>query len=569
MDSNHRPTHYEGGGADTAATDIICPMYARVGEDQFFSGARRYAIERWIARPGETRPLILCEYAHAMGNSLGSLDRYWAAFRKYPRLQGGFIWDWVDQSLLKTVDGQQVSAYGGDFGDMPNDHRFCMNGLVFADRSPHPSLYEAAHLQQPFRFHLVSTRPLVIDIESEWQFRPTNNESLYWRVHRDGVTLAEGQQGLAIAPGERWQSRLDGVPEHDGQPGEWWLNVDICHERATAWAEAGTRYAGWQQRLHASAEPAVPASRPQREAASLDYWHDGEQLHISTGDQRWTFDMSTARLCQWQQAGRDLLHTPLTDHFQRAPVDNDLGNNSGENSDKRLWVERWSEAGLDRLQHLAEPLQVVQGKEGIRVSAVHRYQVDERTVLISRWSHHFNPEGIVVIDIEVQRCSDLPSPARIGMTCELVDIADSVAWLGAGPHENYPDRSSASRVDHWQRPLADMHTDYVHPCDNGLRCNARWIDLGAWHIEGPVHFSVSRYGRECLRDATHRHLLQPSAGVHLCLDGFHMGVGGHDSWTPSVDADYLLLDDRLSYRVSLARQQAGEPPHQQGRATFI
>ena len=131
-----RPVQYEGGGANTAATDIVCPMYARVDEDQAFPAVPKWNLKKWIGLPGETRPLILCEYAHAMGNSLGGFAHYWQAFRGHPRLQGGFVWDWVDQELSRRdADGQHWWAYGGDFGDTPNDRQFCLNGLVFPDRT--------------------------------------------------------------------------------------------------------------------------------------------------------------------------------------------------------------------------------------------------------------------------------------------------------------------------------------------------------------------------------------------------------------------------------------------------
>ncbi len=137
--------------------------------------------------PGEQRPLILCEYAHAMGNSLGNFADYWQAFRDYPRLQGGFIWDWADQAIEKTFpDGSVGWAYGGDFGDKPNDRQFCMNGLVFPDRRAHPSLIEAKHAQQYFQFALLEQNPLCIAITSEYLFRATDNETLRWRVECAG-----------------------------------------------------------------------------------------------------------------------------------------------------------------------------------------------------------------------------------------------------------------------------------------------------------------------------------------------------------------------------------------------
>lgn len=177
-----RPVQYEGGGADTTATDIICPMYARVDEDQPFPAVPKWSIKKWLSLPGEMRPLILCEYAHAMGNSLGGFAKYWQAFRQYPRLQGGFVWDWVDQSLIKyDENGNPWSAYGGDFGDTPNDRQFCMNGLVFADRTPHPALTEAKHQQQFFQFRLSGR---TIEVTSEYLFRHSDNEFLRWMASR-------------------------------------------------------------------------------------------------------------------------------------------------------------------------------------------------------------------------------------------------------------------------------------------------------------------------------------------------------------------------------------------------
>ena len=144
-----RPVQYEGGGSNTTATDIIAPMYARVNTVIEDEAVPKWAIKKWVSLPNETRPLILCEYAHAMGNSLGSFNDYWDAFRDYPRLQGGFIWDWVDQGLSQwDENGQHFWAYGGDFGDEINDRQFCINGLIFPDRTVHPTLEEAKYCQR-------------------------------------------------------------------------------------------------------------------------------------------------------------------------------------------------------------------------------------------------------------------------------------------------------------------------------------------------------------------------------------------------------------------------------------
>jgi beta-galactosidase len=150
-------------------------------------------IKKWISLPGEQRPLILCEYAHAMGNSLGNFADYWQAFREYPRLQGGFIWDWADQAISKTFDDGSVGwAYGGDFGDKPNDRQFCMNGLVFPDRRPHPSLMRRNTPSSTSSLRCCAT-PLRISITSEYLFRATDNEALRWQVQAAGETVAHGK----------------------------------------------------------------------------------------------------------------------------------------------------------------------------------------------------------------------------------------------------------------------------------------------------------------------------------------------------------------------------------------
>ncbi len=239
-----RPVQYEGGGANTAATDIICPMYARVDQDQPFPAAPKWSIKKWLSMPGEQRPLILCEYAHAMGNSFGGFAKYWQAFRQYPRLQGGFVWDWVDQSLTKyDENGKAWSAYGGDFGDTPNDRQFCMNGLVFADRTPHPALYEAKHEQQFFQFTLLPGAKRQIEVTSEYLFRRSDNEVLHWSIAQDGNPLAAGEIVLDIAPQGRQVITLPDVPMPE-TAGQLWLTVRVEQPQATAWSDAGHISAG-------------------------------------------------------------------------------------------------------------------------------------------------------------------------------------------------------------------------------------------------------------------------------------------------------------------------------------
>lgn len=542
-----RPVHYEGGGGDSAATDIICPMYARVDEDQPFPQVPKWSIKKWVGMPGETRPLILCEYAHAMGNSLGGFHKYWEAFRQYPRLQGGFIWDWVDQSLNKRDEnGQVFSAYGGDFGDTPNDRQFCMDGLVFADRTPHPSLYEARHAQQFFQFRLLPDNQLCVT--SEYLFRSTDNEQLVWNVKLEGETLASGDIALNIAPQGQQIISLD-LPEIT-RSGQVWLNVEVHQNTATSWSEAGhiCAYEQWQlPGLLAVTSEEAEGNAPALTTSETHY-------QIQHDDQTWQFDRTSGLLTQWTRNGENLLLTPLLDQFTRAPLDNDIGVSEVTRIDPNAWVERWKAAGHYRMESRVVSLHADVLAQAVQVRSVHHWLADGKVLFISRKTYLIDNQGELEINVDVDIARGIPAPARIGLTCQLAEVDSQVSWLGLGPHENYPDRRHSARYDLWQRPLAEMYTPYVFPSENGLRCGTRRLDYGNHRWSGDFQFNLSRYGQTQLREASHRHLLIEEPGTWLNIDGFHMGVGGDDSWSPSVSPEYLLQQQHYHYSLRWARR---------------
>lgn len=542
-----RPVQYEGGGANSAATDIICPMYARVDQDQPFPAVPKWSIKKWIGLPDEHRPLILCEYAHAMGNSFGGFDRYWQAFRQYPRLQGGFVWDWVDQALTRSDEnGNPYWAYGGDFGDTPNDRQFCLNGLVFPDRTPHPALFEAQRAQQFFQFAF-DAATLTLTVNSEYLFRQTDNERLNWRLELDGTERASGSFDLNLPPqGSTSFPLLERLPMLH-QPGELWLNVEVVQPQATDWSEANHRCA-WDQWL----VPRTLHFAPPAAAGSAPQLSENEQtIDIIHGHQRWQFTRHDGCLSQWWQHERPQLLTPLRDNFIRAPLDNDIGISEVERIDPNAWVERWKLAGMYRLEEHCTLLQADRLGDGVRVVSEHLFGADGQTLLRSRKQWLFDSQGAVSISVDVDIAASLPPPARIGLNCQLKEIHPQAQWLGLGPYENYPDRRLAAQFGRWQLPLEELHTPYIFPGENGLRCETRSLQYGDWHIDGRFHFSLSRYGLRQLMECSHQHLLQPEAGTWLSLDGFHMGVGGDDSWSPSVNQDYLLSRSHYHYQLRL------------------
>ncbi|QXC31548.1 beta-galactosidase [Aeromonas sp. FDAARGOS 1409] len=541
-----RPVQYEGGGADTPATDIICPMYARTHQDQPFPAVPKWALGKWIGLPGETRPLILCEYAHAMGNSLGGYAHYWQAFRDHPRLQGGFVWDWVDQGLDKQTDeGRHFWAYGGDFGDAPNDRQFCCNGLLFPDRTPHPSLFEAKRAQQPFALTLIERQPLTVVIHSEYLFRPTDNEVLRWRLCEDGVALSQGECLLDLAPqASVTLTLLDRLPAFTAGSLAW-LELAIVQPAATPWAGAGHEVARQQFMLP------TPLALPGLSApASLQ--EQSDRWLVTAGGTEWRLDKASGRILSWRKRGREQLREAICDHFYRAPLDNDIGTSEADHADPNAWIARWQEAGLNDLSHRCLGLEAnpAQGLVTVR----HGYFVGDEPKVLTRWHHRFGDDGAMALEIEVEIAADMPSLPRIGARLWLADeVAGNgeVSWLGRGPHENYPDRLLAADLGRWQSSLDALHTAYVFPTDNGLRCDTRQLRLGELEVEGHFHFSVSRYSQQQLALARHQTDLVAEGGVHLCLDGFHMGVGGDDSWSQSVRPEFWLLPGSYSWHCIL------------------
>ncbi|OEE79562.1 beta-D-galactosidase [Enterovibrio norvegicus FF-162] len=547
-----RPVQYEGGGANTKATDIVCPMYARVEQDQDNITLPKWALPKWIGLPNEDRPLILCEYAHAMGNSLGSFDKYWDAFRRYPRLQGGFIWDWVDQGLLRKDDqgsnqkhDQEHWAYGGDFGDTPNDRQFCINGLMFPDRTPHPSAFEAKYHQQRFSYTLNSASPLSVTLRHEYVFHPPEALSLRWTLQENGKQIANGEEALHLHLGEDSQhTLLERLPE--AKPGKaYFVNLEVVLSEPEPWAEKGTVIGWFQLALPVNSSIPLPDISPDRLPEvfeDTDHWTiRGEHFELG-------FDKQSGHLVQWLIDGEEQLLDAPKDNFIRPPIDNDIGASEADNPDPHAWLNKWQEAGLFSLRHenLFNTVDVL--SDQIQIRSHHGYFSGDTMVITTLWRYEVNVSGEILLTVDVNVAPGMPALPRVGLELAL-PLTDSVAWFGRGPFENYPDRKSAAMVSRYLAHIDDMHTPYIFPSENGLRCDVRQMDIDNLRILGLFHFSVSRYSQESLADAKHQHELVQDDHLYLRIDGHHMGVGGDDSWSPSVHPEYLL--NALHYRYSL------------------
>lgn len=544
-----RPVQYEGGGGDTAVTDIICPMYSRVDKDLIIPAVPKWAIKKWISLPGEQRPLILCEYSHAMGNSLGNFSDYWQAFREYPRLQGGFIWDWADQAIMKTFDdGTQGWAYGGDFGDTPNDRQFCMNGLVFPDRTPHPALFEAKQAQQYFQFELISQQPLRVRVHSEYLFRDTDNETLQWRIEAAGLPVLNGRETLHLAAEASVEMTLTENLILPGGAKDVWLTLEVVQPHETPWSAAGHRVA-WQQ--FAIAAPLVLTPKP-AVANTPVLTVSANRFTVQAADQQWQIERANGLLCSWLKGGDEQLVQPLRDNFVRAPIDNDIGVSEVTHIDPNAWAERWKSAGLYQLERECVRCEATQFGDDIVVVSEWRYHNHQGVAIVSCWQMRFDGLGQLHLTVTGERAETLPPLPRVGVVFKVKPQNEEISWLGLGPHENYPDRRDSASFSRWTLPLDEMSTPYIFPTENGLRGGTKSLDWGIWQARGNFHFSVQPWSLEQLMTVTHWHKMVPEDGVTISLDAQHMGVGGDDSWTPGVLKKWLLLDREWHYQLTLS-----------------
>jgi beta-galactosidase len=498
MDSS-RLLHYEGAvfhaGWSTggmAVTDVVCPMYAPA------SALDTYA----TAKLGE-RPLILCEYSHAMGNSNGGLSAYWDIINRHESLQGGFIWEWKDHGLRQiAADGQERFAYGGQFGDFPNDGNFVADGLVSPEVTPHPAIQEVQWVYRPVAVEAVG-----------WKVRVTNRQAFNdlawlkgsWTVTVNGREHASGTWTPDVAPG---QSALFDLPvniaECQNLEGEVLVTFRWSARREQSWCKPGHLVA-WDQ---ISVKEADPAALPVPSATLTS--NSVEKLLLSM-----------PKLNLWRAATDN-------DGFKLMP---DLADRMGIGG-RALW--RWLEQGIAT----KDPESLVQHQCSS--------YIDDQGALV--FEHHvFVPENLV----------DLP---RVGVLFEIPQRFDVVRWYGRGPLENMPDRKRGALLGVWESPVDEL--PYLVPQEFGLRTDCRWMELQrsrggpGLRIESlyPVglHMSVTHYRDEDLYQAADITELIRQPGLVVHLDVAHRGVGTA-SCGPDVDPEFLLPsgDFRFAYRLSM------------------
>jgi beta-galactosidase len=551
-----RPVQYERAEKSTNTTerhtDIWAPMYASI----------EY-IERYALDTLNDRPLILCEYAHAMGNSVGNLQDYWDVMENYPKLQGGFIWDWVDQGLLATDEnGVQFWAYGGDFGDegIPSDGNFCLNGLVAPDRKGHPALEEVKKVYQYIGFEDVDLARGLVRVINKYEFTPLTPFVISWEVVNDGGVIASGQlPTLNLNPGESVVTSIPYQISDPAQGAEYFLNMRASRTDGWTIVAAEHIYASEQFRLpfearvNAAVNPGI--SLLVTESEGEEFIIRGETFVVK-------FNMVNGQLVSLISNDKELVKSGLRPDFWRAPTDNDYGYNMPRRMGE--WKEAPAratvrnvriqnpEAGVTRIIFEMD----IPSAEGVKMAGL--------TTIYTVYG-----SGDIVVSNSLNKVSDkIQEIPRVGMQLQLPSEYRNLKWFGRGPHENYRDRYTSAAVGLYESSVADQYVPYIRPQENGYKTDTRWLTLtddngnGILIMGDPVisfaalNFlhddfespgKLSGYRRDAKSANTHTSDLSPRDLVKVNIDLGQMGVGGDNSWGAMPHSQYRFIDQRYSY----------------------
>jgi len=525
-----RPIHYESRNPAYAPTlsryDIISTMYP----------STRHIVELMEKDP--TRPVIICEYAHSMGNSVGNFKDYWDLYDKYPRLQGGFTWDWVDQSLrIREKDGKIKWNYI-NYSDGANAN----DGLILADRTPQPEMQEVKKVQQYVTFQGVDARRGQVKVTNSYDFRSLDRLELAWQVIEDGQVT---QQGKLPAPKlAAGKSETISLPVRDLKPGtEAFLGVSLRLAQNEKWAPQGHEIA-WEQ---FELQPAPRAASMPSRTGEVKLEKTGNGFVVTGNGFRVGFDQ-TGALTSYQWRGSELLASALRPNLWRVPTDNDEGGGPGS------FASRWRQAGLDQLSVKVQEVKAEQvDPEEVRVSSVLLLTGKKGTITYTA-TNFISAHGVEV-QSNFQVEGEWPPLPKVGVQLQLPGQFADVQWYGRGPHESYWDRKTGARIGTYRAKAAELSFSQVNPQENGNRSDVRWVRLttssgNGLEIRGVgelFNFTAHDYTDQALLDAKKTQEIVRDGKITLSVDWQQMGLGGDDSWSPRTHPEYLLKAKEYSF----------------------
>lgn len=535
---DNRIVQYEPAGKEDY-TDLYCPMYPKP----------QYLIDH--GKSDSDKPSIMIEYCHAMGNSVGNLQDYWDIIESHDNLQGGFIWDWVDQSLeYKDENGKPYLAYGHDYhADLPTDGNFLNNGLVDPYREPHPHLSEVKKVYEPAQFYYQGGGQIAV--ENKNFFADFSDKYLSWELLQNGKTIAEAKVlTVDVAAQKRSNIQLE-LPDVSKQAGEFILRVSLHQKTANASLAKDHEIAWDEFVIKNTLSDDEFGEKPELPKLSIE--KKDKEIAISNKNSLLRIDAKTGEVLHWSYAGELITEQAIRPNFWRPPTDNDLGNGMDK------WAKMWQDASYNyKAKLLSEPEATLDA-----VNYTVGYELPQQQAKVSA-TYSLRADGALTVSLHYEPLKeDLPNIPRLGMYLSLPMDFEQMAWYGKGPEESYWDRKTGQKVGVYTGNTQEAFHVYSRPQETGNKSDVRWMSLSSDKLKlkasglfnwlnssvwpfamTELDFSSEEGGESAsgLVPVTKKHGADIQLGNQLQwnIDYLQMGLGGDTSWGRLVHEEYTI-----------------------------
>jgi beta-galactosidase len=522
-----RLVHYEGIMHDRSypgTSDIESQMYTPAAD-----------VEAYLKKD-RSKPFILCEYSHAMGNSCGAIFKYTDLMEKEPLFQGGFIWDFIDQAILaKDPLGRFYMGYGGDFDDRPHDREFSGDGLLFADRKPSPKLQEVKFVYAGLKVKVSDKK---VAIANRNLFIPTSAYDCKVFLEREGKLVSEGAIETNALPGEEmvYEQPL-AIPEI---PGEYVLTVSFRLKERNLWADAGHEVA-WGQCIAAVGEKAAKTPKPLQIIKGIhNFGFKGEGFEAIVSNVR-------PCLVSYKWGGRELMKVPPAPSFWRAPTDNDRG--CGQPARHGQWK-------LASLYSYSDSPAVLSALDPSSAEVSMDYKLPTNPASSMKATFRFEGDSEVRVTLFIDPSPELPQLPEFGMLFTLPLELSNLEWYGNGPEETYSDRRKGAKLGVYKGLVKDQLAPYLKPQETGNKTGVRWAKLtdglghGILFSGDSMEFSALHYTPNELENALHPHELPAPFRVIARVNLMQMGIAGDNTWGAQTHEEFLLPKGPLTFTFS-------------------
>jgi len=559
-----RPFHYEGD-PNLDVSDIFSTMYSSTKalekSGQLKKVWRRSPHSVLTPEQYKHKPRMLCEYAHAMGNSLGNFQEYMDVFEQYGNCIGGFIWDFIDQGLRKiTVDGREFWAYGGDYGDEPNDKNFCCNGILLPDRTPNPSLYEVKKVYQNIKVIPVDLINGLVKIHNKHNFTSLDFVDILWKFTANGETIQEGLlPNLSLGPKQIHQVSVPFKPPELKSRTEYHLCLIFSLSEDTIWAKKGHVIAWDQFKIPFEIIPKI--SKKSEPTPDIKVRETEVSIIVEGISFKIIFGKKTGALESYSIDDIDLISEPLIPNFWRAPIDNDQMLLNFLPKLKRI-IYTWKKANQNRIIKKISVKMV--DKNEVCITVISKFPLGK--------THHLTEYNVNGLGDVIVKNSFTPrrNMIRFGMQMAIPSRFNILTWFGRGPHETHADRKTGAAVGVYSGLVEELVHDYVRPQENGNRTDVRWAaltdkqEIGLFISDiGDTYLNMSAwpYTMEDLEKANHVHELPKRNTITVNIDYKQKGVGGSLFGFRDVLEKYRLkkkIEHRYSFLLKPYNKKLGD-----------